>query len=62
MHLSKHNILTKIHGDERWLLANLLSGEADVLDPVAGVDAPDCRPVNELLSLGCSLNGREALG
>ncbi len=36
MQLSKHNILTKIHGDERWLLANLLSGEADVLDPDAG--------------------------
>ncbi|MFO0647914.1 MAG: radical SAM protein [Polyangiales bacterium] len=36
MQLSKHNILTKIHGDERWLLANLLSGEADVLDPAMG--------------------------
>lgn len=36
MQLSKHNILTKIHGDERWLLANLLSGEADVLEPAVG--------------------------
>ena len=31
MQLSKHNILTQIHGDERWLLVNLLSGQADVL-------------------------------
>jgi uncharacterized protein len=36
MQPSKHNILTKIHGDERWLLANLLSGEADVLEPAIG--------------------------
>jgi uncharacterized protein len=31
MELSKHNILTKIHGDARWLLVNLLSGQADLL-------------------------------
>lgn len=36
MELSKHNILTKIHGDERWLLVNLLSGQADVLDSHMG--------------------------
>jgi len=36
MELSKHNILTRVHGSERWLLANLLSGEADVLDPEVG--------------------------
>jgi uncharacterized protein len=36
MQLSKHNILTKIHGDDRWLIANLLSGEADVLEPELG--------------------------
>jgi uncharacterized protein len=36
MQLSKHNILTKIHGDSRWLIANLLSGQADVLEPELG--------------------------
>lgn len=36
MQLSKHNILTKIHGDDRWLIANLLSGQADVLDAALG--------------------------
>lgn len=36
MQLSKHNILTRIAGDERWLLANLLSGQADILDPGVG--------------------------
>ena len=36
MQPSKFNILTKIHADERYLLVNLLSGEADVLDPEMG--------------------------
>ncbi len=31
MQLSKHNILTQIHGDDRWLLVNVLSGQADIL-------------------------------
>ena len=31
MQLSKHNILTRIHGDARWLLVNILSGQADIL-------------------------------
>ncbi len=36
MQLSRHNILTKIHGDDRWLLVNLLSGQADLLPPTDG--------------------------
>lgn len=36
MELSKHNILTQIHGDSRWLIANLLSGQADILEPELG--------------------------
>ncbi len=36
MQLSKHNILTPIRGDRRWLIANLLSGQADVLEPELG--------------------------
>ena len=36
MQLSAHNILAKIHGDDRWLIANLLSGQADVLEPALG--------------------------
>lgn len=31
MELSKHNILTRVAGSDRWLLANLLSGQADLL-------------------------------
>ena len=33
MEPSKYNILTKVHDDERYLLVNLLSGEADILEP-----------------------------
>ncbi|MBI5609494.1 MAG: radical SAM protein [Deltaproteobacteria bacterium] len=33
MELSRHNILTPVHGSPQWLLANLLSGQADLLDP-----------------------------
>ena len=36
MELSRHNILTQVHGDDRWLLVNLLSGQADVLTPELG--------------------------
>jgi len=36
MQLSKHNILTPIRDDGRWILANLLSGEADVLEAEEG--------------------------
>jgi uncharacterized protein len=36
MELSRHNILTKIHGRDGWLIANLLSGEADLLDAEEG--------------------------
>lgn len=31
MELSKHNILTRVAGSDRWLLVNLLSGQADLL-------------------------------
>ncbi len=33
---SKFNILTRIHGTDRYVLSNLLSGHADVLDPEVG--------------------------
>ncbi len=36
MEPSKYNILTKVHDDERYLLVNLLSGEADILEPEVG--------------------------
>jgi uncharacterized protein len=36
MQPSKHNILTQVHGDDRWVLVNLLSKEADVLEPELG--------------------------
>lgn len=36
MNLSRYNILTPIRGDSRWLLANLLSGQADVLTAELG--------------------------
>ena len=32
MQPSKHNILTRVTGSQQWLLANLLSGQADLLD------------------------------
>lgn len=46
MQPSKYNILTKVHDDDRYLLVNLLSGEADVLEPdlgarLAGGDWPE---------------------
>ena len=31
MELSKHNLLTRVAGSDRWLLVNLLSGQADLL-------------------------------
>lgn len=36
MELSRYNILTQVKGDQRWLLVNLLSGEADLLSPEDG--------------------------
>lgn len=36
MEPSKHNILTRIHDDRRWLLVNLLAGQADLLEPELG--------------------------
>jgi len=46
MELSRYNILTQVHGDQRWLLVNLLSGQADVLTAELGQrlsrgEAPD---------------------
>lgn len=32
MQPSKHNILTPVHGSSQWLIANVLSGQADLLD------------------------------
>lgn len=36
MQPSRHNLLTRIHDDDRWLLVNLLSREADLLEPELG--------------------------
>lgn len=36
MQLSRYNILTQVHGDRRWLLVNLLSGQADLLSAEDG--------------------------
>ena len=36
MQLSQHNILTRLGKESGWLLVNLLSGEADLLDPEEG--------------------------
>jgi uncharacterized protein len=36
LNLSHHNILTQVHGDDRWLLVNLLSGQADLLPSADG--------------------------
>lgn len=47
MQLSKHNILTKIHGEDSFLLVNLLSGEADVVDPEVARAIEAGTPVNE---------------
>ncbi|MBI2392291.1 MAG: radical SAM protein [Deltaproteobacteria bacterium] len=47
MQLSKHNILTKIHGEDAFLLVNLLSGEADVVDPEVARAIEAGGPVNE---------------
>lgn len=33
---SKHNILTRVHDDQQWLLVNLLAGQADILEPELG--------------------------
>jgi uncharacterized protein len=37
VNLSRHNILTPVHGDDRWLLVNLLSGQADLLPAEDGL-------------------------
>ncbi|MEI8258796.1 MAG: radical SAM protein, partial [Deltaproteobacteria bacterium] len=36
MELSRHNLLTKIHDSDEYVLVNLLSGEADVIPGVDG--------------------------
>jgi uncharacterized protein len=36
MELSRYNILTRIHGQDGYLIANLLSGQADLLDAAEG--------------------------
>ena len=36
MQWSKHNLLTRVTGSDQWLLANLLSAEADLLDAETG--------------------------
>jgi len=58
---SKHNILTKIHGDERWLLANLLSGQADVLEADLGakLSRGELDDLPELVSKGYVVDPKE---
>ncbi len=51
MELSKHNILSPVPGTDRWIIANLLSGEADLLESeVAEKIARGCIPDAEALS------------
>lgn len=44
MQPSKHNILTKIQGGSRWLLVNLLSGQADLLSEADGKQLAEGQP------------------
>ena len=54
MEPSKYNILTRIHGDPRYLLVNLLSGQADVLEPELGarLERGEVANDNELAAKG----------
>ena len=54
MEPSKYNILTRIHGDARYVLVNLLSGQADVLEAELGerLERGEVRNDDELAAKG----------